>query len=83
MLPADLRATRRSCGLSQTALGNLLEVDRQAIARLERGVGSVEILIRAMSALDYQLSGLARGARIDEQLRNRRERLDLSQAEVA
>jgi transcriptional regulator with XRE-family HTH domain len=51
--------------------------------RLERGVGSVELLIRAMAALDHHLSGLAPGSRIDEQLRNRRARLHLSQEEVA
>jgi transcriptional regulator with XRE-family HTH domain len=83
MLPAELRAARRSRGLSQAALGALIGVDRQAICRLEQGVGSVELLIRAMSALDFHLSGLARGARIDEQLRNRRARLRLSQAQVA
>jgi transcriptional regulator with XRE-family HTH domain len=83
ILPADLRSTRRARGLSQTDLGNQLGVDRQVIARLEQGVGSVETLIAVMAALEYHLSALARGARIDEQLRNRRARLNLSQADVA
>ncbi|WP_184117154.1 DNA N-6-adenine-methyltransferase [Sphingomonas abaci] len=83
MLLAGLRSTRRSRGLSQTNLGNQLGVNRQVIARMERGVGSVENLISIMAALDFHLSGLARGARIDEQLRNRRAHLGLSQADVA
>lgn len=83
MLPTDLRATRRSRGLSQSALGELVGVDRQAIARLECGIGSVALLLRVMGELDYHLSGLARGARLDEQLRNRRQRLRISQGEVA
>lgn len=41
------------------------------------------VLLRVMAELDHHLSGLARGARLDEQLRNRRNRLGLSQAEVA
>lgn len=83
ILPDELRKSRRSRGLSQTSLGKMLGVDRQAIARLESGVGSVELLIRAMSALDFRLSGLAEGATLDEQLRNLRKRLKLSQDEVA
>lgn len=83
MLLSALRSTRRSRGLSQAALGALIGVDRQSVCRLEQGIGSAELLIRAMSALDFHLSGLARGARIDEQLRNRRARLGLSQGQVA
>ncbi len=69
--------------MSQTQLAGLVNADRQAIARLEGGVGSLPLLIRVMTALHYHLSGLARGATLPEQVKNRRNVMGLSAEELA
>lgn len=69
--------------MSQADLGRQVQVDRQAIARLEQGVGSVAVLQRVMIALEYHLIGLARGSTLPEQLRNRRKSLGLTKVELA
>lgn len=79
----DLAVARREKGLSQTQLAGLVDADRQAITRLENGVGSIPLLLRVMTALHYHLSGLARGATLSEQVKNRRNVMDLSVDELA
>lgn len=79
----DLAAARREKGLSQAQLAGLVDADRQAVARLESGVGSVAFLLRVMTALDYHLSGLARGATLPDQVKNRRNVMSLSIDELA
>ena len=79
----DLIVARREKGLTQERLAALVGTDRQGIHRLERGVGSFELLNKVMAALDYHITGLARGATLPEQLVNRRSKLKLSIAEVA
>ncbi|WP_137406034.1 DNA N-6-adenine-methyltransferase [Sphingobium sp. MP9-4] len=79
----DVAAARREKGLSQTQLAGLVNADRQAIARLESGIGSVALLLRVMTALHYHVSGLARGATLPEQMKNRRQVMGLSAEELA
>ncbi|QDK32699.1 hypothetical protein DM450_07860 [Sphingomonas sp. IC081] len=50
---------------------------------MEKGVGSFDLMIRAMEALDFHIVGLARGANLAEQFRHRRVKLKWSKAEVA
>lgn len=68
----DLKAARRSAGLTQGALAARIGVDAQTVKRLEKGVGSVAILVMVMEALEYRLTGLGRGAGLGDQLRSRR-----------
>ncbi|MBB3941716.1 transcriptional regulator with XRE-family HTH domain [Novosphingobium fluoreni] len=79
----ELALARRQNGLSQEALASRVTVDRQAIYRLETGVGSFALLLRVMAALEYHVTGLARGMTLADQLENRRRALKLSKAEVA
>lgn len=79
----DLATARREKGLSQTQLAALVDADRQAIARLEGGVGAVQLLLRVMTAMHYHLSGLARGATLPEQMKNRRNVMGFSIDELA
>ena len=55
----------------------------QTVKRLEKGVGSVPILIAAMGALDLRFSGVGPGMTLPEQLRGRRVRRSLSLTGVA
>lgn len=79
----DLAAARREKGLTQEMLAERVKAGKQAIYRMEMGVGSFPLMIRVMEALDYHIVGLARGASLAEQFRHRREKLKLSKAEVA
>lgn len=79
----ELALARRQNGLSQEALASRVMVDRQAIYRLESGVGSFALMLRVMGALDFHVTGLARGMTLADQFGNRRRALDLGKAEVA
>lgn len=79
----ELRDARRSAGWSQKTLAARIGVDAQAIKRLEKGVGSVVTLNSAMTALDFQLTGLGPGKTLPEQLRARRRKLSLSLDQIA
>lgn len=74
----DLKLARRSCGLTQRALGERIGVDTQTIKRLETKVGSVATLVAAMKVLDFHLTGLAPGATFAERLRAQRLKRGLS-----
>jgi transcriptional regulator with XRE-family HTH domain len=65
----QLRESRRSAGWSQKTCAARIGVDAQAIKRLEAGIGSVATLIAAMTALNFQLTGLGPGKTLPEQLR--------------
>ena len=67
-----LRQARRSVGMTQRDLAVRVGVDVQAIKRMERGVGSVPMLVAAMDALDFRLTGVGRGVTLPEQLRSNR-----------
>lgn len=69
--------------MTQSDLGLLVHADRQAITRLEQGVGSCALLCRVMSALDYHVVGLAKGLTLPDQLRNRRKTLAWTKGELA
>lgn len=71
MLIEDLRKARQLAG-SQRAPASRIDVDAQAIKRLEKGVGSVSTMLAAMAALDCRLTGLGPGKTLPEQLRARR-----------
>jgi transcriptional regulator with XRE-family HTH domain len=83
MLINDLREARLGKGLSRKALADRLGCSEQALKRLEAGTGTMPLLLDAMQALDFRLSGLARGDRLHEQLRHRRMNLLLPIAEAA
>ncbi|MCG7350071.1 helix-turn-helix domain-containing protein, partial [Sphingomonas sp. ACRSK] len=69
MLISAIIEARRSTGMSQTALATRIDAPLQKIKRLERGVGSVETLTAAMSAIDFRLTGVAPGKTLASQLR--------------
>lgn len=69
MLIAALIEARRSAGVSQTTLAARIGVPLQKIKRLERGVGSTETLVAAMTALDFRLTGLGPGKTLGAKLR--------------
>ncbi|MFP5431714.1 MAG: helix-turn-helix transcriptional regulator, partial [Alphaproteobacteria bacterium] len=61
MIIDEIRKARESKGLSRRALAEMLDVDPQAIVRLEAGTGSIDLLIRVMDAVDFHFAGLAPG----------------------
>lgn len=79
----ELTKARRDRGISQADLALRLSVPRLAVTRLEAGTGSSRLLLAAMRELEFRISGIARGATLPDQLRARRERLDLTLAQVA
>ncbi|PBN41310.1 helix-turn-helix transcriptional regulator [Sphingobium sp. D43FB] len=83
MLLSNLRRCRLSQGLSRKALAEKLHVSAQAIERLERGTGSVALLVQTMVCLELHLSGIARGASLPAQLQRRRQQMGWSLDEVA
>jgi len=66
----DLRGARCSAGYTQNDLAERLGVSAQTIRRLERGVGSMPILIATMAALDFDLVGIGPGESLAEWLHN-------------
>ena len=68
----ELKLARVSAGWSQRTLAGRIGVNAQTIRRLEKGIGSVPVLIAAMEALDFRLTGLGPGKALPEQLRARR-----------
>jgi transcriptional regulator with XRE-family HTH domain len=79
----DLRAARHSKGLSRAVLAARIGIDAQVIKRLEAGIGTMPNLMLVLRALEYHFSGVARGADLPAQLRQRRRTLRLSLIEVA
>ena len=82
MLVKELREARRLAGWSQRTLAERVDLDAQAIKRLEKGVGSVGTLIMVMGALDFRLTGLAPGRTLAEQLRATRRKRSMSLDEM-
>ena len=68
----QIRTARTATGISRRVLAERLAVDVQTIKRMEQGVGSASTLVAAMKALDFQLTGVGRGATLPEQLRANR-----------
>src|SRR4051794_5781745 len=68
----DLRQARKERGFSQTSLASQIGVHQKAIARLEKGIGSTSLLVRAMDVVGYHVSGLAKGKDLPDQLAKRR-----------
>jgi DNA-binding CsgD family transcriptional regulator/transcriptional regulator with XRE-family HTH domain len=69
LTPAHLAARRRALGLSQQALGDVLGVPRNTVARWERGdlrVGRPEWIALALNNLEARLRGQPRSAASDE-----------------
>ena len=83
MLTEQLRASRKSKGLSRAELAGLLGVTDQTIKRLESGVGSVATLVAAMIALDLHLAGIAHASTLPAQLRAKRQSTGWSVLELA
>ncbi len=78
----QIAITRTGMGISQAALAGRVGVSRLAITRLEKGIGSVSLLIAVLHELEIRIAGVARGARLPDQLRSKRVRLGLSQVEA-
>jgi DNA-binding XRE family transcriptional regulator len=68
----EIAAARREAGLSQQRLADQIGVNREAIARLEAGSGSVSLVLRAMAAIPLRMRDVARGATIIDQIANAR-----------
>ena len=71
-LCAEIAVARESCGLTQNALANMLNVPRMRITRLEAGVGSVELTIRVMQAVGFRVLDVAKGDDLAVQIANAR-----------
>ncbi|WP_295633231.1 DNA N-6-adenine-methyltransferase [Novosphingobium sp.] len=67
-LCSEIASARRENGLSQSALAEKLGVDRGAIARLEVGSGSVDLIMKAMDTLQIRIKNVAKGGNLVEQL---------------
>ena len=68
----EISAARREAGLSQQQLADTIGGTRQAIARLEGGVGSVALTVRVMAAIPVRLRAVAKGLSIVDQVVNAR-----------
>jgi transcriptional regulator with XRE-family HTH domain len=79
----ELAAARRENGLSQEGLACALSVPRGAIARLEGGTGSVELLSRVMAHLNVRFKNIAHGGSLVEQLVHARRRKNITEAALA
>lgn len=69
MLLEHLREARNRKGLTREQLAATIQVNVQAIKRLEVGTGNVPTLVAAMVALDIHLAGVAHAASLPLQLR--------------
>jgi transcriptional regulator with XRE-family HTH domain len=83
ILCEDLHKARRSAGWSQKTLAERTGLHSQAIARLERGIGSVDNLIKVINELGVRIVGIGPGESLPEQLQKRRERLSLSRKQLS
>jgi len=83
MLVKELREARRLAGWSQRTLAGRVDLDAQAIKRLEKGVGSVGTLIMVMGALDFRLTGLATRRKRSMSLDEMTEKTKLSRTTIA
>jgi transcriptional regulator with XRE-family HTH domain len=83
ILTEKFRDARRSAGWSQKTVAERIDVDHQAIKRLEQGVGSMATLTTVIAALDFHLTGLAPGSTQPEQLGARRRQPSISLDEMA
>lgn len=83
MLIYDLRKARRSMGLTQQQLADLIGVSLQAIKRLEQGIGSVATLMAVMNALAFRMAGIGPGGTLVEQLCRCRKKKGFSIDKVA
>lgn len=78
-----LKEARLQKGWSQTTLATRSGVSVQAVKRLECGAGSLETVVRVMSALDFHLMGLGEGGTLPEQLKSARCKRRMSITAVA
>ena len=83
MLVEDIRVARRSKGLTQQDVADRCDLTRQAIKRIEAGIGSVANLYAVMAAVEFHLVGIGSGHTLGDQLRARRIKRDWSIERVA
>lgn len=83
MLLEELRAARAGKGLTREEAALRSGLTSQTVKRLEAGVGSIASLNALMASVELRIANLARGATINEQIANRRHRLELTLEEVA
>ena len=72
MLLDEIRKARKGKGLTQARLAELVGSSQKAIARLESGVGSMDVMLRVLIETECRIANLARGRTFVEQLINRR-----------
>lgn len=83
ILAREIRAARRGQGLTQQDVADRSGLDRQAIKRLESGIGSAANFSKVMAAVDFHLVGVGAGRTLSEQLKARRQKRGWSIQKVA
>ena len=83
MIGLAVQKARREEGLTQGQLATRANVSRQAVISIEADRGSLAVLIAIARAIDFKLTGIARGTTISDQLMNRRAALKWSQNDLA
>jgi DNA-binding XRE family transcriptional regulator len=78
-----IRQARREATLTQSELGELAGIGRQAVIRLEGNGGRVSSLYRVIPYLRFRVVGLSGGQTIHEQIRRARDRRGWTQAVAA
>jgi transcriptional regulator with XRE-family HTH domain len=78
-----LRRSRRQSGLTQQELADLAGLSRQTIVQLERGLGRMSSLNAVAPHIAFRMKGVAKGARLQDQLADARRRRGLTQFDLA
>ena len=78
-----LKRGRREFGISQAALAAQLGVDREAIARIEAGAGSLVLAMQILEVVQHRHTDLALGSNLSEQFTRRRDNRGWSLSEAA
>src|SRR5688500_6253782 len=74
---------RKAKGLSQKEVADRAGLSRQSVMAVEAGRGSLASLARIAAAIEFKLSGIARGGTLPEQLKARRAGLGWSVAKLS
>lgn len=82
-LPGELQRARMAASIMPEELASYIGCSAKEIALLETGVGSFEILMRAMDALKFDLTGIKAGVMLHDRLRATREARNWSLEKLA
>jgi transcriptional regulator with XRE-family HTH domain len=78
-----IRTARNASGLSQSELAAKAACSKNAIWNIERGKGSMALLVSVLGALDVQIAGLPRGQSFADQIKTLRLRRGWTQIRLA